>query len=78
MVDDVVETIRWALIGGGMPHKEAKRLVDSYIVEGYFADYAAEAQTALLTALMGVSDEEIPFEDDEDEDGEGKSKTPVA
>jgi hypothetical protein len=58
-VEDITETLRLALIGGGLKHKEAFELVQSYVREGYFMDYASLAGAALMAALQGVEDEPL-------------------
>jgi hypothetical protein len=63
-VQDVTETIRLGLIGGGMRHEEAARLIRHYVKEGYLIDYFMCAYEVLLAALQGVEDEEE--EPDED------------
>jgi hypothetical protein len=61
-VQDVVETVRLALIGGGMPPKEAFDLVNRNITSGYLVDYASIAGQVIYAALAGVEDEELPGE----------------
>jgi hypothetical protein len=62
LVQDVVETVRLALIGGGMQQREAFDLVERNIVSGYLVQYAGIAGQALFAALAGVEDEELPGE----------------
>lgn len=62
MVQEVVETIRLALIGGGMNQREAFNLVERNVVSGYFIHYAGIAGNALFAALAGVEDEDLPGE----------------
>jgi len=62
MVDDIRETIRLALIGGGMSQKEAFDLVNRCVKEGYLMDYMSVAANALYAALTGIEDEPLPGE----------------
>lgn len=56
---DVRETIRLALIGGGMAATEAAKLVGRYIIDGQLADHVLTAQAVLMAAISGVPDEEL-------------------
>lgn len=56
-VDDIVEPIRLGLIGGGMDHKSAKRIVTEYVTDGYLIQYQPVALKALLAALIGNEDD---------------------
>lgn len=60
LVQDIIETIRLGLIGGGMSQKDAFDLVGRVIVSGYFTEYAALAGQVIFAALAGVEDEEMP------------------
>ena len=51
MVDDVIETIRCALIGGGMSHKDAKRLVTEYVIDGHLMVYQTAHGAALMNSI---------------------------
>lgn len=64
MVQDVLETMRLALIGGGMHQREAFDLVNRAVIPGYFAEYAATAFRVVLAALSGVEEEPLPGEVD--------------
>jgi hypothetical protein len=57
-VEDVTQTIRLGLIGGGMRHEEAAKLIRNYVKEGYLSDYYLCAYEVLMAALIGVADEE--------------------
>lgn len=59
-IHDIIETIRLGLIGGGMKHEEARKLVDNYVVPGYFGDYVGIAGNLLYAAISGVEDEPLP------------------
>lgn len=56
LVDDVIETIRLALIGAGMGHREAYTLTHRNVKEGYIVDYVPVATNALIAAIHGVED----------------------
>lgn len=62
LVQDIVETIRLGLIGGGMSQRDAFDLVNRCIKEGHLFDYAALAGNLMIAALAGVEDEELPGE----------------
>ena len=64
MLRDLTETIRIALVGGGMKPLDALKLVRRYVVPPYLLDAVPIAVGALGAALMGVEDEKV---------GEGKA-----
>jgi hypothetical protein len=66
-IQDVTETIRLALIGGGMGPRDAAKLVSRSVKEAYFQEYMTIAIECLFAALAGIDD--MPEEDD-DEPGE--------
>lgn len=53
-VEDITETIRLGLIGGGMDGKAARALVDAFVGPGHITEHALTALAVLLTALQGV------------------------
>lgn len=61
MVDDIIETIRLGLIGGGMPEKEAKTLTDRVFTENTPALYRSMllAVRILRDAVMGEPDDPV-------------------
>lgn len=61
-VQDVRETIRLALIGGGLSQKEAHDLVERNVIAGHLLDYAALASEVICAALVGAEDEPLPGE----------------
>ncbi|QDK32671.1 gene transfer agent family protein [Sphingomonas sp. IC081] len=68
-VTDITETVRLALIGGGMGEQQAYDLVTRAITPGNLMTYAGLAGEALFAAIMGVDDEQpeaIDGEGDED------------
>ena len=62
LVDDIRETIRLALIGGGMSQKDAFDMVKRCVKEGYLMDYVSVAANAIYAALTGIEDEPLPGE----------------
>jgi hypothetical protein len=58
-IDDLVETIRIGLIGGGLAPVKAKRLVDRYCGPPFIPDLAP-ARAILMAALVGAPDGEKP------------------
>jgi hypothetical protein len=60
-IDDITETIRLALVGGGTDAKEAKRLVEDYILQPQrFNDALDLAQEIFSSSLEGYWGEELP------------------
>ena len=57
-VDDIIETIRLGLIGGGMIHGEAKRLTDDYVCQGYLVQYLPVSIKCLMAALIGDQEDQ--------------------
>ena len=52
-VDDVLETIRLALIGGGMSPEEARKKVKTYVEDRPLTESVLLASTILASALYG-------------------------
>lgn len=67
-VEDVIETIRLALIGGGLDQRAAFDLVTRNIVPGNIFPYVSTAGEVVLAAIMGVDDEQPDTEEDEGDD----------
>ncbi len=59
LVEDIQQSIRLGLIGGGMAPQEAFNLVRHSVIEGYLMDYTSIAANLLYAALSGVEDEPI-------------------
>lgn len=61
-VDDIIETIRHGLRGGGMSDRDAKRLVENYITDGALLQYQPVALKVILAAMIGDEDDmpELP------------------
>lgn len=59
-VDDLRETIRLGLIGGGAKHGEALKLVERYVDAFPLTDSVAPAMLILSAALFGAPDGERP------------------
>jgi len=61
-VDDIIETIRHGLRGGGMNDRDAKHLVESYITDGALLQYQPVALKVILAAMIGDEDDmpELP------------------
>jgi len=57
MVDDIIEPIRHGLRGGGLSDRDAKNLVERYVVDGSLIQYQPVALKALLAALIGNEDD---------------------
>jgi len=60
-VDDIIDTVRLGLIGGGMPDDEAKRLTDRVFVENTPALYRGMllAVWILRNAVQGEPDDPV-------------------
>lgn len=61
-VDDVRETLRVALIGGGMKPDDALRLVRLYVDERPLTESVLPAQAVLMMALYGNAEDQQPGE----------------
>ncbi|MYL98406.1 gene transfer agent family protein [Novosphingobium sp. FGD1] len=73
-VEDIIETVRLALIGGGMDNKSAFDLVSRNITAGNLMTYATIAHEVIFAAIVGVDDEVI----EQDDDGENDDPFPEA
>ncbi|WP_085044331.1 gene transfer agent family protein [Ensifer aridi] len=73
MVDDIIDTVRLGLIGGGMPETEAKQLTNRVFTENTPALYrsALLAVKILRDAVMGEPDDPVGDE------GESKAENPT-
>jgi hypothetical protein len=68
LVQDIIETVRLGLIGGGMPYEEAQTFVERIIICGYIMEHLPTAMTVIYAALSGVP---------EDDEEPGEPKAPV-
>lgn len=59
LIDDVRETLRLGLIGGGMSPGEALKLVQRYFDERPKMESIQPAMAVLLSALVGTGDEPL-------------------
>lgn len=59
LVDDVVETIRLALMGGGMASEDCKKIIKQHIISQPLSQFVITAQLALANALYGVEDDPV-------------------
>lgn len=75
-VQDIQETIRWGLVGAGMSHMDAHRLIESFVTDGHIEEYRVVAQSIIMAALFGSAFEEEDLEDEEPQ--EGNSQTPTS
>lgn len=62
LVNDLIETIRLGLIGGGMGQKDAYDLAHRAVVPGHLIDYSVLACNLLYASMSGVEDEPLPGE----------------
>lgn len=58
-VDDIRETIRLGLVGGGMPAIESKRMVDQYVDAFPLLDNIDPARTIIAAAIIGAPDDPV-------------------
>lgn len=58
-VEDITETLRIGLIGGGEDPKKAKLLVDAEVRDGNIIAHVLTAQAVILAALQGVPDDPV-------------------
>lgn len=59
-VEDVRETIRLGLIGGGLKPEQALKLVRNYVDERPLLESAIVAQAIIAAAIVGVEEEQPP------------------
>lgn len=59
LVDDVRETIRLGLIGGGLAPEDAYRLVERYVDAGSWLTNVDTARAVLMGALVGPEDDQV-------------------
>ncbi|MGN6208837.1 gene transfer agent family protein [Asticcacaulis sp.] len=57
-LNDIRETLRLGLIGGGMKPLEALQLIDRYVEPGQLVDHERPALMVLSAALVGSPDNE--------------------
>lgn len=58
-VDEIRETVRLALIGGGMEPKDAQKLVELHVDVGPWTESALLARALLASFLTGVPDDPV-------------------
>ena len=56
-VEDVIETIRIGLLGGGMDAKAARELVEAFVRPPDVVSHVLTAQAVLMSALQGIPGE---------------------
>lgn len=76
-VTDIIETIRLALIGGGLDNRAAFDLVTRHITEGNIFPFASTAGEVVLAAIMGVDDEQLENDEDGEDDQDPFPVTPT-
>lgn len=59
-IEDLRETIRLGLVGGGMDEVKAAKLMRSYFDDGPYLKHKPMAIAILLAAMMGPPDDPIP------------------
>lgn len=74
-LDDIRETLRLGLIGGGLEPIPALNLIERYVDARPLVENVPPAQAVLGAALVGVKDEPLGEGDGEDED-KGESPSP--
>lgn len=74
-VDDLYETIRQGLIGGGLAAGVATSLTDKTLSTHPLEEFRVTAQSVLIAALVGVEDD--PVEDDAPGEDEGVAPAPT-
>ncbi|MBY5863265.1 gene transfer agent family protein [Rhizobium leguminosarum] len=78
-VDDIIETVRLGLIGGGVDDQAAKKLVDKVLVDNptEIFKHAPLALFIIKTSLMGDDNDPVG-EDDQGEQNAGSVTNSVA
>lgn len=56
-VDDIIETVRLGLIGGGLKPDEARKLVTNYVEEVPLSKTIPLAQAILMDSILGPEDD---------------------
>ena len=75
-VDDVRETVRLGLIGGGLDPIKALSLVRHYIDERPLMESIAPAQAILMAALIGAEGDEVGKEEAGETTTDGSASRP--
>lgn len=71
LVQDIRETIRHGLRGGGeLTDREIARLIDTYVIEGSLMEYQMAALAIITASIMGADDEPIEGADEPEVDGD--------
>ena len=58
-INDIRETLRLGLIGGGLNQEDARRLIEQHVDRVPLADNVPNASAVLLAAVIGVEDERL-------------------
>lgn len=58
-VEDVTETLRIGLMGGGTEAKKARELVEATVRPGHITEHVLTARAVLLVALQGLPDDPV-------------------
>lgn len=58
LVDDVIQTIRFGLEGGGMEKSEARKLTRMHVEEEPLLQHVPVAQAILISSLVGPEEDE--------------------
>ncbi len=70
-VDDIVDVLRFGLIGGGLSPEKATQLISLYVEPVPLQGHVLTAKAALLAVLIGLPDDPIA------ETSEGNQPAPV-
>jgi Phage tail tube protein, GTA-gp10 len=62
LVDDVTETIRLGLEGGGLSKPDARKLVQNFVEDRPLTESLKTAQLVLMTALYSADLDDVPGE----------------
>ncbi len=76
--NDVRETLRLGLIGGGKPPDEAMRIINRYCDERPWAESVLPAQAIIMAAMVGVPGDEIGKKAETDRAKENQSSEKMA
>lgn len=58
-IGDIANTVRWALIGGGLKPVDAMRLTRTYVQERPLSENVLVAQAVLAVAIHGAPEEKL-------------------
>lgn len=77
-MNDIRETLRLGLIGGGMPPTKALPLISRYVDDRPWQESLQPAMAVLLAAMVGVQGDEVGKKPETEQAQESRSSPPMA